>query len=85
MRDYHSICALPEEIPEEKRGPFKLYRVKCGYAFDHKYITETFHVRDANGEVLKSFKDFEKATIYAGKQYTEYLKEQDKLKNDGNG
>ena len=81
--DYLPICSLPEEIPEEKRGPFKVYKVKCGYAFDHKYTTTTYHIKDPEGKTLKTFSDLSEASVFAGGEYGKYLDE--KHQNDEKG
>jgi len=83
MKDYHSMCSLPEEIPEEARGGFKIFKVSCGYSFDKSYHTSHYYVKDPAGQFIKassklgdipkSFRDIEEASIFAGRMYKELL------------
>ena len=71
--DYHAVCGLPEELKEEKRGPFKVFRVRCGWMKDNKFFSETYHIKDEKGEIIKSFRDLKDASVFAGKQHKELL------------
>ena len=80
--DWRPVCSMPEEIREERRGPFKVFRVRCGWMKDNDYVSETYHIKDPEGKILKSFNDISEASVFAGEQYGKYLDELDKKKEN---
>ena len=71
--DWRPVCSMPEEVKKERRGPFKVFRVRCGWAIDNEYVSETYHIKDPEGKTLKTFSDISEASVFAGEQYGKYL------------
>ena len=79
--DWRPVCNMPEEVKEEQRGPFKMYKVDCGWWKDNEFKSTTYHVKDPEGKTLKTFSDLSEASVFAGGEYGKYLDELDKKKD----